>query len=368
MAVTAPVKDRDKDKKPSAKEAAPLLPVKSSLSKAQKAALIFLFLEEKGAASLFNHMSDEEVKMIGQTLVRMNEIPMEELTLVLNEFYESLGSPIPNAFSGRKIFERLVEKSIPQERRGRIFSVDDVRGGRGSIHNPLETMFVSATPEHVFQLVQEEHPQTVAVVLTLIPPLTSRQVLLLFDDQFQSDILYRMSMLSSIHEDVIRLLEGIYREKFAAIAASGGFGASTKEMVVPGIEVVLKFLRALDWVKADGMIENIEKVNTEVARILRKKVFTMEDLARTDNNGVRSLLKNVETGDLAIALKGASGPVQNLFFQNMSTRAATILREDMEIITHKPEDIELAVERILNEAKNLIRDGEMTLEQVKELY
>lgn len=336
---------------------------KSGLSKSQKAALIFLFLEEKGAASLFQQMSDEEVKQIGATLLKMDEIPVDEMALVLNEFYESIGAPIVPV-SGKHGFERLVERSLPDDRRGRIFDVEDVKGGRGSIHNPLEKMFDALYPEQVYSLIDEEHPQTVAVMLTLLRPSLSREVLRLFDEGDQGDILYRMSLLSTVSEEVISILEETIGPKIAEFADGRRRGG--KEMHVPGADIVLRYLRTVEFAKAEEIIDNIEKTNPEVARTLRRKVFTMEDLRRTDNSGIRALLKNVETSDLAMALKSAPEEVRTIILQNMSTRAAAILREDMEVSAHRPEDVEIAIERILGEAKNLIKDGDMALQPAKD--
>ena len=339
----------------------------SSLSKAQKAALIFLFLEEKGAASLFQHMSDDEIKIIGSTLLRMEEIPVDDMHAILNEFYETLDVPGNSEFTGKKIFESLVTKSLPKERQGRIFSISDIRGGKGSKHNPLESMFVVMTPEATYDLIKEEHPQTISVILTLIKPKLSKAVISFFDDDIKTEVLYRMSTLSKIQEDVIVILEENFKSKISAFGEvvqdeDGGDGVD-----VTGVDLVLKYLRSLDWEKADNIIVKIEDDNPEVAAILRKRIFTIEDLLRTDNNGIRNLLKNVETGALSIALKKSSPAVQDKVFSNMSSRAAAILREDMEVMKDpKPEDVELATDKILEEAKQLIKDGEIELEALKE--
>lgn len=339
---------------------------KSSLSKAQKAALIFLFLEEKGAASLFQTMSDDEIKIIGSTMLKMEEIPVEEMFIVLKEFYESIGSPLPNEFSGKRMFERLVEKSIPEERRGRIFTVEDIKGGRNSIYNPLESMFVVLNSEQTYNLIKGEHGQTIAVILTLIKPALSKEVLNMFAGEQQTEILYRMSLLSSVSEDVIKILEANFKSKISSFGEVRDKKGDASGMDVAGVDIVLKFLRTQDWAKGEEIIDNIEKTNPDIAKILRKRIFTLEDLLRTDNNGIRALLKTVETGDLSLALKTAHPGVQNLFFQNMSTRAAAILKEDMEVAAQKPEDVEAATDKILGEAKRLIKDGEMVLQQLKD--
>ena len=340
---------------------------KISLSKAQKAALIFLFLEEKGAASLFQQMSDDEIKTIGSTLLQMDEIPIEEMSMVIGEFYESLGSPVPNQFSGKRIFEKLVEKTLPVERRGRIHSVDDIKGGKGSKHNPLEGLFAPLEATQIHDLIKTESAQTMAVILTLIRPASSKEVLNLFGATEQIDVLYRMSLLSNVSEDVLKILSQHYKAKIQV--PEGGVlekKVEKKSMDVPGSDLVLKYLRTQDSAKAEEILSNIEKSNPEVANAIRKKMFTLEDLLRTDNNGIRALLKGVETSNLSLALKNAPPSVQNLIFQNMSTRAASMLKEDMEVITPKPEDMEAAIEKILTEAKRLVKDGEMVLQSVKE--
>lgn len=339
----------------------------SSLSKAQKAALIFLFLEEKGAASLFQHMSDDEIKVIGSTLLRMDEIPVDEMNIVLGEFHETLDVPGASQITGKKIFEKLVTKSLPEDRQGKIFSIADIRGGQGSRHNPLESMFVVMTPEATYDLIKNEHPQTIAVILTLIKPKLSKQVISYFDEDLKTNILYRMSTLSKIQEDVILVLEETFKSKISTFGEIVEKTDDGEGIDVPGVDLVLKYLRSQPWEQAEKIIAEIEEDNSDVAKVLRKKIFTLEDLLRTDNNGIRNLLKNVETGALSIALKKAAPAVQNKIFQNMSSRAAAILKEDMEVMKDpKPEDIELATDKILDEAKQLIKDGEIELESLKD--
>lgn len=340
---------------------------KSSLSKAQKAALIFLFLEERGAASLFQHMSDEEIKMIGSTLLQMDQIPIEEMSLVLKDFYEIMGKPA-NDYSGKRLFKKLVEKTIPDERRGNIFMVDDIKGGKGSKHNPLEALFDGISPEKSYSMIREEHPQTIAVILTLIKPALSKAVVSLFPAEEQTDVLYRLSLLSLVSEDVLRMLGKVYTAKMEALKQSGGAVEEKKSegVEVPGIDIVLKFLRAQDWKRAEEIVAEIAKSNADVAKAIGKKLFTMEDLLRTDNNGMRALLKNVQSSDLSYALKQVSPQIQNMFFQNMSTRAVTLLKDDMEVLQAKPEEIEAATDRILAEAKKLVQAGEMVLQTLKD--
>lgn len=339
----------------------------SSLSKAQKAALIFLFLEERGAASLFEHMSDEEIQVIGSTLLKMQEIPIEDMSQVLREFYDILGKPAED-YSGKRLFKKLVEKTLPDERRGKIFSVSDIRGGKGSQDNPLENMFAEIGAEKTFEMIRDEHPQTVAVILTLIKPTLAKTILALVGPDQQTDILYRMSVLSTVSEDVLRMLADVYGPKIEALKSSGVTEVEEKAggLDVPGIDTVLKYLRSQDWKKSEEIVAEIGKFNADVAKAISKRLFTMEDLLRTDNNGMRALLKNIESSDLTLALKEVAPNIQNLFFQNMSTRAVTLLKDDMEVLQAKPEDMEAATDRILEAAKKLVQAGEVILEALKE--
>ena len=343
--------------------------LKSSLSKAQKAALIFLFLEEKGAASLFEQMSDEEIKLIGSTLLKMDQIPIDEMAIVLREFYDIMGKPADD-YSGQRLFKKLVEKTLPDDRRGRLFMVDDIKGGRGSQYNPLEEMFAEINPEKTFAMIKEEHPQIIAVVLTLLKPALSKAVLAQFASEEQTGILFRLSVLSSVSEDVLQMLEKTYTakaEKLKESMAGGGAEEETKGGVeVPGLEIVLKFLRGQDWKRAEEIVAEIAKTDPEVAKEIGRKLFTMTDLLRTDNNGMRALLKNIESSDLGLGLKNVTPNIQNIFFQNMSTRAVTLLKDDMEVLQPKPEDVEAATERILSAAKKLVEAGEIKLETLKE--
>ena len=338
----------------------------SSLTKAQKAALIFLLLEERGASSLFEQMSDVEIKRIGSTLLTMQEIPVGEMSMVLSEFYMDMGVAAPDQFSGKRIFEKMVDKTLSSDRKSKILNVKDIKGGLGSKQNPLEDLFSDMTGEQVFKMIKNEHQQTIAVILTLIKPSLAKEVLAEFEAKEQTAYLYRMSMLSKVPEDMIQVMAENFHERMTAGgAADEEEVVEAKAVEVPGVDLVLRFLKSQEWAKAEEMISQIEIENADIAAVLRKKFFILEDLLRADNNGVRNLLRTVETATLSVALKSQTPEVQDIFFQNMSTRAATILKEDMEVMpAQKEEDVEVAAEKILAEAKKLILEGQMILSAV----
>lgn len=332
--------------------------VKKEFTNEQKAALIFLMLDEKGAANLFDHMTDEEIKKIGNTMLEMNEISVDELNGVINEFYEDLGISV-GYFSGKRVFERLVDKTLSPERKSRILSVEDVKGGKGSIHNPLEGLLDDVDPNDIFHLVRKEQTQTIAVVLTLLKPTQSREIIQKFEKQEQVDILYRMAVLSRIPEDMIRAIAENFKRK---IETGSDSEFDKKDVHVPGADLVLKYLKTQEWSKAEEIITQIEVESPEIAMVLRKNYFTFDDLLRADNNGIRNLLKNVEIATLSVALKGLEENVQDLFFRNMSSRAAAILKEDIQMMPdQKKEDKQAAIDIILDEAKKLVSDGQMLI-------
>lgn len=335
----------------------------SSLSKAQKAALVFLLLEEKGAASLFEHMGDEEIRVICSQLLKMQEIPVTEMETVLSEFYSDVQASKKSEVSGEAVLDSLMEKTIPGER-GRVL-LDDIKGGRGTRENPFEHLFDSVSVEVIYRLLKSEHPQTVAVVLSLVKPKLSKEILAQFDESRQTDLLYRMAMLSKVPEEMLILLAKTYRDKIKGGAAQADEKQGKTSVDVAGSTLVLKYLKTQDWAKAESKITEIEKQNPELGLVLRKNFFTLQDMTRADDNGMRNLLKNIETATLSVALKTAEPEVQNVFFSNMSTRAATILKEDIEVMPQqKPEDIDKAAQVILEEAKKLIQEGQMILKPV----
>ncbi|MBF0104153.1 MAG: hypothetical protein HQM16_02390 [Deltaproteobacteria bacterium] len=333
----------------------------NTISRAQKAALIFLLLEEKGVARLFDYMSDEDIKKLGNILLGMGEIPIASMNEVLTEFHNDLGIEA-GQMSGEKLYNKLVSKSLPEERKGRILKIKNIKGGKGSKQNPLESMFDELSPDQIYSLIQDEHPQTIAVILSLIKPMLSSLVIKKMEKKPQADCLYRMSVLSKVPEDLINFLADNYRNKLASGDLSTGAAGKKKAVEVEGSDHVLRYVKGLDWTKAEEVIAQIEKKNPKVAAVLRKKFFTMEDLKRADGHGVRALLRSVEMASLSLALKGQPTEIQDLFFSNMSTRAATLMREDMEVMREqKAEDVEAAVDAILEEAKKLIMEGQMAL-------
>lgn len=340
--------------------------ITSSLSKAQKAALIFLLIEEKGAASLFQHFSDSEIKRIGTALLKLDEIPVQEMSYVLGEFYTEMGVSRPDGFSGKRLFEKVVDKALPKERKRKVLFVKDIKAGKEAQQfNPFGDLFDALADDQIHRLIKDEHPQTQAVILALMKSGQSRGVLNLFESEQQVDLLYRMSILAKVPEDAVVVMADNYKAKLSSGAAQTEEKQGKQSVDVPGVDLVLRYLKSQDWAKAEATISQIEKTNPDVAAALRKKFFTLEDMLRSDNNGVRGLLKTIETATLSVALKNQNEKVQNKFFQNMSTRAATIMKEDMEVMPEqKPEDVEAASNKILEEAKRLISEGQMILEPI----
>lgn len=350
------------------------------LTKTEKAAVMMLCMDEKTTSDLFNHLNDEEIRKMGGALLRLNQIPNTQIQEVVEEFnkqfIKSSGSsdtaaPGSNDISidGKHVLEKLLSKTLPKNRGQTILSTIRNLGAPSKADlKDFGKLVNQYSADLLYNLLKEEHPQLIAIMLSYAKRTVAKEVLEKFPEDRQTDLLSRMAKLNKISGQVIQELGTFVasqaQEKSVAVDdkkedEEGG------EQVLEGIEHALKLLKSIPRSKANKIIAEIEKTDKELADLLAKKLFTIEDLERADDPGIRELLRNIKTEDMKASLKNAADGLKNKFFKNMSERAASILREDMEVMPPvKVEEIETAQNNILAAAKKLLEEEKLKLAEI----
>ena len=323
------------------------------LSGQQKAAILMLSLDEERSATLFSMMDDEEIKEISiimASLGKINSNVIEQLIAEFNDKINSTGSLVGSYEST----ERLLAKALDKDRVSVI--MEEIRGPAG------RTMWdkLGNVNEHVLaNYLKNEYPQTIAVILSKIKAEHAAKVIALFPENFAMEIVMRMLRMDSVQKEVLDSLEKTLRKEFMS-----NLSKSTRR---DAHELIADIFNSLDRNTETRFMEALEERNRESAERVKSLMFTFEDLVRIDSQGIQILLRNVDKDKLAIALKGASETVKELFFNNMSTRAGKIIKEDMDAMGPvRVRDVEEAQQYIVSTAKDLANSGEIIVSEGKD--
>ena len=318
----------------------------------EKAALLMMSVGEEHASRLFAIMDDDEIKELSQAMANLGTVSSQMVERLLVEFADqisSTGSLVGN-FDNT---ERLLAKVLDRDRVSQI--MDEIRGPAGrtmweKLTNVNETVLAN--------YLKNEYPQTVAVVLSKIKSEHAAKVLGLLPEPFAMEVIMRMLRMESVQKEVLDDVERTLRNEFMSnLARTNRRDAH---------EMMADIFNFLDRTMESRFITALEERNKDSAERIKALMFTFEDLGKLDPGGVQTLLRNVDKDKIAIALKGASEELRNLFFSNMSERAAKIMREDMGAMGPvRLRDVDEAQMFIVQSAKDLAANGEIIIAEGK---
>ena len=321
-----------------------------SLSGIEKAAIFMLSLDEEHAAQMFENMGDEEIRELSQGMANLGAASSEIVERLYVEFAEQLSST-GSLVGTPESTERLLSKVIGGERGNQI--MEELRGPAG------RTMWdkLANVNEHVLaNYLKNEYPQTVAVIITKIRPDHAARVLAAFPETFSLEVINRMLRMESVQKEVVDDIERTLRSEFMSNLA--------RTQRRDSHEMVAEIFNGLDRSTENQFMTMLEERNRDAAEKIRKLMFTFDDLATVDPAGVQAILRAVDKDKLGTALKGASDALTGLFFENMSERAAKILKEDMEAMGPvRMRDVEEAQVEIVAIAKDLADKGEIIISE-----
>ena len=323
------------------------------LSGQQKAAVLMLSLDEERSSALFSMMDDEEIKELSVIMASLGKVNSNVVEQLLLEFNDKISNN-DNLIGTYESTERLLAKSLDKDRVSVI--MEEIRGPAG------RTMWdkLGNVNEHVLaNYLKNEYPQTIAVILSKIKAEHAAKVIALFPENFAMEIVMRMLRMDSVQKEILDSLEKTLRKEFMS-----NLSKSTRR---DSHELIADIFNSLDRNTESRFMEALEERNRESADRVKSLMFTFEDLIRIDNQGIQVLLRNIDKDKLAIALKGSSDTIKELFFNNMSTRAGKIIKEDMDAMGPvRVRDVEEAQQYIVGAAKDLASSGEIVVSEGKD--
>ncbi|HUZ65694.1 MAG TPA: flagellar motor switch protein FliG [Acetobacteraceae bacterium] len=324
-----------------------------ALAGPQKAAMLMLALGDEQCTRLFGMMHEDEIKEISAAMAQLGSVRADLVERLCLDFSDSMGTAgaLVGSFEST---ERLLQKSLSRDRAAQI--MEEIRGPAG---RTMWDKLGNVNEQVLASYLKNEYPQTVAVVLSRIRPDHAARVLALLPEAFAMEVVMRMLRMESVQKDVLDGVERTLRAEFMSNLAR-----STRR---DAHEMMAEIFNNLDRQAEARFLGALEDRNRDAAERIKKLMFTFDDLQRLTPPAMQTLLRAAEKDKLPIALKGATEPVRELFFRNLSERAAKMLREDIEALGPvKLRDVDEAQAAIVALAKDLAAQGQIEISEGKD--
>ena len=324
-----------------------------SLSGPDRAALLMMSIGEENAAKIFALMDDEEIKEISQAMANLGTVSSNVIERLFTDFAENISST-GSLVGNYDNTERLLTKVMPKDRVESI--MEEIRGPAG---RTMWDKLGNVNEQVLANYLKNEYPQTVAVVLSKIKAEHAANVMALLPEGFSMEVVMRMLRMEAVQKEVLDDVERTLRNEFMSNLARTSRRDSH--------ELMAEIFNSLDRPTEERFLSALEERNRESAERIKQLMFTFEDLDKLDPGAVQTLMRTIDKDRLALALKGASEELKNLFFSNMSERAAKIMREDMQAMGPvRLRDVDEAQTEIVQAAKELANRGEIVIADNKQ--
>jgi len=302
---------------------------------------------ENLASEVMQFLTQREVQEVSENIARMDSVPSETGRDVAKEFVAS-SETSGLAVQGLEFARNVIERTLGPEKAKRV--LDQIaKETEGDGIKALTYM----DPMVVANMVRGEHPQIIALILALMPPVRASLVLKELPEILMGDVMQRVAVIESIPQAAVKEIEAVIREQVLESEDSVGD-------VIEGVKVAAEILNQMESATETSIIEFIDKSSSDLAVKIQEKMFVFTDLLELEDRAMQAILKEVETESLSIALKGADETVGEKFFKNMSERAATMLKEDIE--SRGPvrvSDVEAAQIAVVSVARKLEQEGKI---------
>ncbi|WP_193182435.1 flagellar motor switch protein FliG [Nisaea sediminum] len=314
----------------------------------EKAGILLMSLGEDQAGKLFALLDDEEIKEVSQVMAGLGTVSSNIVERLFVEFAEQVSST-GSLVGSMDSTERLLTKVLGGDRVSAI--MEEIRGPAG---RTMWDKLANVNEQVLANFLKNEYPQTVAVILGKIGQAHAGKVLSILPENFAMEVVMRMLRMEAVNKEIEKDVERVLRTEFMSnLARTNRRDAH---------EMMAEIFNNLDRATESRFLSALEERNKDSAEKIRSLMFTFEDLARIDPAGVQTLLRAVDKDKLTIALKGASEELKDLFFSNMSERAAKLLREDMQSLgPMRLKDVEDAQTAMVTAAKDLADRGELVI-------
>lgn len=316
----------------------------------QKAAILLIALGPEKSANIFKHLKEDEIEELTLEIANTRSVSPQTKEMVLEEFYQVCLAQQYIAEGGIGYAKELLDKALGEEQAQIV-----ITKLTASLQvRPFE--FVRKTdPSQVLNFIQEEHPQTIAMILSYLSSSQAAMILGALPPEKQADVAKRIALMDRTSPDVIKEVESVLERKLASLA-------NQDYTIVGGVDAIVNILNTVDRGTEKHIMEALEIEEPELADEIRKKMFVFEDILLLDDRAIQRVLRDVDNNDLEIALKGSNEEVKNVVLKNLSKRLAAMIEEDIEFMGPvRMKDVEEAQQKIVAIIRKLEDSAEIVI-------
>ena len=316
----------------------------------QKAAILLIALGPEKSSKLFKHLKEDEIESLTLEIANTRSITPSLKEGVINEFYQVCLAQQYIAEGGIGYAKELLEQALGEEE-----AVAVISKLTASLQvKPFE--FVRKTDaSQLLNFIQDEHPQTIALILSYLAPAQSAQLIGALPPDKQADVARRIAKMDRTSPDIIKEVEKALEIKLSSLV-------NQDYTIVGGVDAIVEILNTVDRGTEKHIMETLEIDDPELADEIRKKMFVFEDILLLDDRAIQRVLRDVDNSDLSLALKGANDQVKTAIFNNLSSRLAAMIKEDMDFMGPvRMKDVEEAQQKIVNIIRKLEDSAEIVI-------
>ncbi|NLJ67178.1 MAG: flagellar motor switch protein FliG [Clostridiales bacterium] len=323
---------------------------RGTLTGREKAAILLISLGTERASQIYKHLKEEEIEQLTLEIANLRKVDSDVKDAILEEFYEICLAKNYIAEGGIGYAKEVLEKALGGQK-----ALELINKLTSSLQVRPFDFARKADPTQLLNFIQNEHPQTIALIMAYLSPQQAAIILSALPMEKQAEVASRIAMMDSTSPEIIKEIERILEKKLSSMVTSDFTTAG-------GIEAIVDILLSVDRGTEKHIMESLEMRDSELAEEIKRRMFVFEDIVTLDNRSVQRFLREVDNNDLALALKTASEEVNRVIFSNISKRLQDMLKEDMEFMGPvRLRDVEDAQQKIVNIIRRLEDAGEIVV-------
>ncbi|MFO7294611.1 MAG: flagellar motor switch protein FliG [Clostridia bacterium] len=327
-----------------------MLTERRMLTGRKKAAILLIALGKEKASEIYKHLNEDEIEQLTLEIANLSRVDAEMKNQVMEEFYQLCLAQNYISEGGIEYAREILERALGSQK-----ALEIINKLTSSLQVRPFDFIRKAEPAQILNFIQNEHPQTIALVLAYLRPQQAAAIISSLPQEKQVEVATRIALMDRTSPDVIKEVERVLEKKLSSMLTADFTNAG-------GIQALVDILLSVDRGTEKYIMENLELRDRELAEEIRKRMFVFEDIVTLDNRSIQRFLREVDNSDLALALKGASEEVKKVIFANMSKRLQEMIKEDMEYMGPvRLRDVENAQQKIVNIIRQLEEAGEIII-------
>ncbi len=320
-----------------------------AVAELRKAAVLLMSLPEEQAAQLMAKLSPKQVELVSIEIAKLGTVSGDEQEHIMVEFADANPNLTGASTGGLDVAKQLVERALGKNASSTFESV------RQQIEALPFAFLQKVDSQQLLTFIMDEHPQTIALILTYLAPVKAAEVIAGLPSERQLSVVRRIAQMNQTNPDIVKDVESGLERRMAALMSQSYEAAG-------GVESVAEILNVTDRATERSLLENLAQEDPDLVEEIRRLMFVFEDITKFDTKQIQTLLKNVDNSQWALALKTASEELKQKIMGNMSSRAADMLREEMEYLGPvKRSAVEQMQQQVVDVVRRLEDAGEITI-------